>query len=455
MALSACGDATQITVRVVTEPLPDNARLTLVIDREDDGEPPLERTFRNLRQPLTLAVVPRNGTLGPITAEARLIGGPEVLTAQGRAEFVEGQNVELLLALGDVRPDAGTPPEDAAVSDAGAPDASSVPDASFGDDCPLSTDWVSDAVSLSTSLHPMPGAPTREFAVVGDGTTQVRLFHRHLGDRCFTEAPGLEVEEDIAFVELSGPPGRERVLVGHTHHITVLRLMAGPSPSLAMEQRLELSGRAPVAQATLARSPSAEAIIAISEGNTTEDSWAQAWQWDGSRWTTARQYTGVFQLSGHGAAAIVNQGNIAVWTPEYSAGSFHFVVSEILGGVSRSTQGVLGGTPTESWAAIASPGATNVSMWKSTDEGWVAAATVEFEGGGTTLLNGPQQFDASGQAWAIVTSRSGDVVAQRWQSGSTTAASFVLSGAPAETPIATTSNGVLYIDAGGTVRSSL
>lgn len=213
-----CSDATQITVRVSHNAPPEDFSLRLSVWREGDTIRD-DRDLLNPVLPATLAIVPKDGALGTIIAEAELTSAGETRTLRNRATFVEGENIPLLLDFspssspdagtdaGVATPDGGIPTPDGGIPtpDGGIPTPDAAPpefdagtDAGTPSGCgPLEHDGrVLNASRLASMRVPGPGgAPTEVLAVFEQHRcnatsrvpTCVRLFHR-TGTGCFEDA---------------------------------------------------------------------------------------------------------------------------------------------------------------------------------------------------------------------------------------------------------------------------
>lgn len=210
LAFGSCSEeSTAITVTVHHNgPVPEGARLVLRTSRTMGGMDLKNKT--NPTFPETLVVLPAAGNTGAIEARAQLTIDDMILVDMGRAEFVDGENVGLNLYLGDSRPDAGPPGEDASTPDAstapedatvpndagpplvdsGAPgEDAATPDAATPDAATPGCDQLhSDGMPLTATAIASVATPRQEFIATSDGSV-IRIFRRSTATReCFRES---------------------------------------------------------------------------------------------------------------------------------------------------------------------------------------------------------------------------------------------------------------------------
>lgn len=194
--LLGCSDATQITVRVFHDAVPATANLEI---RSWRNPASIERRSKvGPTFPESLAIVPRAGELGTVHAEAVLTNGAQTLMVEGSATFREGENVYLDLRFvpemndGGIAEDAGSdggiiaPDADGGIAeDAGITDAGSI-DAGVPSSCPPLRDGDGREID-ATHIAALPGAHNELLAVSGSvgGEGHRYLFRRAPSARCF------------------------------------------------------------------------------------------------------------------------------------------------------------------------------------------------------------------------------------------------------------------------------
>ncbi len=119
LLLCGCSEATQITVHVEHDaPLPQGT--TLEVDVWREGSTMLrEGSWVDPDFPATLAVVPTNGVLGVVFAEARITSEGQTRTRRSSAAFQDGTNVALHLDFDTTAMDGGAPDGDIPNPDGG------------------------------------------------------------------------------------------------------------------------------------------------------------------------------------------------------------------------------------------------------------------------------------------------------------------------------------------------
>lgn len=207
LAFGACSDATAVTIAVHYDgPVPEGAHLVLNTSRSMGGRDEQEKT--NPTFPETLVILPADGSSGAVEAEAQLTIDGMIFVDMGTAEFVDGENTVLNLYLGNSRPDAGPPREDAGASDASPPteDASApddagppIPEVDAGPPVPevdAGPAGPAECRSLQTAGMPITAiaiasltAFGKEFIATSGSDSIVRIFERNAATReCFTES---------------------------------------------------------------------------------------------------------------------------------------------------------------------------------------------------------------------------------------------------------------------------
>lgn len=215
----ACSDSTHIIVEVRGQSPDDpNANLLVVVKRAD-GSSEVMVNESAVSLPATLTVVPEDGRLGSITAEATLTSTDGVLSTSGSIDFVEGAQRTLVLNLGEVvavdgsmppMPDAEMPtdagmPTDAAPMDAGDPsDASTM-------GCTELEIGAERATAIDTVSLPAFREMTPEILAVASGN-QVEYFMRR--DGCFGLALTWEKGSSTTHLNLNATVGRLWVTAG-------------------------------------------------------------------------------------------------------------------------------------------------------------------------------------------------------------------------------------------------
>ncbi len=500
VAALGCSDATQITVEVAHNAPPGDFTLELSVWREGDTS----REHRDLLNPVlpaTLAVVPKDGALGTIIAEAEMTIDGEARTLRNRATFVEGKNVILLLdfgeaSLGDggVEDDGGSPGIDAGSPDAGtiAPDAGTIdpdagtidpdagtidpdagttePDAGIsgtdagitgtdagspGPACPpLRHDGdVVDAINLATAfVETADHGPVDVLAVVerdscsgspSDMTTCIRLFSR-VGGACFATPSGVMPTSwgfKAEHIQFSAGATQPQLIADNG---TIVQLhgvrISGTSPSFSGPSTTGLPGHRPFAGIAYGH----RYAVANSPGGMT------AAQRHGGMWQMPRTFLDHNVRDAYLGSILAERDDLLLEVIVGPAeASFPSTETAIYAGT--NTAAALG----ENLAFIANPGDTSVQICrKDIDAGWSCFPT-RLEVGAVRRPLGRWDIDGSDRHWAVRAAVPG---------GSAPAVihgipeDFVVLPMPGALPMvkfAVLHNGVAYIDADNRVRVSM
>lgn len=449
---AACSETTHITVQVTgDEVLSPEAELTVVVRRADGTRRSADISPVNL--PETLTVLPENGRLGTIFAEATLVTPTGEQRAEGHADFVEGSGETLLLHLGRATPmDGGTEADAGVPSDAGAPMDATTPIDSAVPDAGLGGCEVLELPSAATALDAMtlpPSAPTREVIAVASGSL-VRYFRRDASELCFADAGSWDTRTPANTLHLNLDSSGHLWATASTDESVLVQRIVPTATELEQETFPAALGSAFRDGSAGLYSGSDAKIFGVAQRTNgialvgrTEAAWENI--------LTRRSQT-LWDVQGSGA--IIGNGVVfSHWTIQGGASDPVVQIAEI--STERDLRPILFGTRSEPRAVLLRAGEARASVYfpNMTGRVWSPLGGIDLRTDLHPTLE-RHQFDGNGGHWSAVAAgmppRAVHVIGSNV--GAADPETIDLSNTSAlDVAIASLANGVAYIDDAGMV----